>query len=144
MSDETDPFDLLRFVRAQERVYADVVAELTAGCKKTHWMWFVFPQLKGLGHSATALKYGIGSRAEAVAFLDHALLGSRLVECTGIVGRHAPRRIDTIFPYPDTLKFRSSMTLFAAVRPEEQLFGQMIDAFFDGERDAATLALLAR
>jgi uncharacterized protein (DUF1810 family) len=144
MPDETDPFDLLRFVRAQERVYADAVAELAAGCKKTHWMWFVFPQLRGLGRSATALKYGIGSGEEALAFLDHALLGSRLVECTRIVGRHAPRRVDTIFPYPDTLKFRSSMTLFAAVRPEEQLFGQMLDTFFDGERDSATLTLLAR
>jgi uncharacterized protein (DUF1810 family) len=144
MPDETDPFDLQRFVRAQETVYADAVAELRAGCKKTHWMWFVFPQLKGLGHSATALKYGIGSGEEALAFLDHTLLGKRLVACTRIVGRHADRRVDTIFGYPDTLKFRSSMTLFDAVRPEEQLFGQMLDTFFQGERDGATLALLAR
>jgi uncharacterized protein (DUF1810 family) len=143
MPDDKDPFDLQRFVRAQETVYADAVAELTAGCKMTHWMWFVFPQLKGLGHSAAALKYGIGSGEEALAFLDHALLGPRLVESTCIVARHAPRPVETIFGYPDTLKFRSSMTLFEAVRPDEQLFGQMLDTFFEGERDRVTLALLA-
>jgi uncharacterized protein (DUF1810 family) len=140
----TDPFDLQRFVRAQERVYADVLAELTAGRKRTHWMWFVFPQLKGLGQSATALEYGIGSREEALAFLDHAVLGPRLEQCTRLVGRHAARPVEAIFGYPDTMKFSSSMTLFAAVRPEEPLFAELLDIFFEGERDGSTLALLAR
>jgi uncharacterized protein (DUF1810 family) len=139
-----DPFNLLRFVRAQDQVYADVVAELTAGRKRTHWMWFVFPQLKGLGRSATALEYGIGSPEEALAYLGHAALGPRLEECAGLVARHAGRPVEAIFGYPDTLKFRSSMTLFAAVRPEEALFGELLDTFFQGERDGSTLALLAR
>ena len=144
MPDGADPFDLQRFVGAQDSVYADVLAELTAGRKRTHWMWFVFPQLKGLGRSATALHYGIGSREEALAYLGHAVLGPRLQECAGLVGRHAGRPAEAIFGYPDTLKFRSSMTLFAAVRPEEALFGELLDIFFQGERDGATLALLAR
>ena len=142
MSDAIDPFDLRRFVAAQEPIYAAAFAELAAGRKKTHWMWFIFPQIAGLGSSPTAVRYAIGSRGEALAYLDHGVLGPRLLACTRLVAGHAGVPVDSIFGYPDTLKFRSSMTLFATVRSEEPLFGETLDTFFGGERDEATLALL--
>lgn len=138
-------YDLDRFVQAQEPVIATVLAELAAGEKRSHWMWYVFPQLRGLGRSPTAQFYGIGSRGEARAFLDHPVLGPRLKRCTeavlGIEGRSA----HAIFGSPDDLKFHSSMTLFAAVAPDEEaLFRRALDRYFDGRPDAGTLALLGR
>src|SRR5450631_1369237 len=115
-----DPFDLQRFVNAKNPIYSQVCAELRAGQKESHWMWFIFPQLRGLGHSATATAFGIASRQEAAAYLDHAVLGPRLRECTRLVNLVEGREIGQIFGYPDDLKFRSSMTLFASVASDNQ------------------------
>lgn len=138
-----EAFDLVRFVDAQAPVYAQVQAELAAGRKRTHWMWFVFPQLAGLGRSAMAQRYAIGSRGEAVAYLAHPLLGARLRECSALVLSARGPAIDDILGAPDDLKFHSCMTLFDAVAPAgETLFAQCLQRFFGGERDAATLARL--
>ena len=134
--------DLERFVAAQAAVIDDVRAELTAGRKRTHWMWFVFPQLRGLGASPTARHYALGSRDEACAFLVHPVLGPRLRECAALVNRHGGTPIRTIFGTPDDLKFRSSATLFARAAPDEAVFRTSLDLFFGGEPDARTLALL--
>ena len=136
-----DPFDLQRFVDAQRDVHPQVCAELAAGCKRSHWMWFVFPQLKGLGRSATAQHYGIGSQAEAQAYWAHPILGARLKQCTGLVLAVDGRSAHEIFGAPDDLKFRSCMTLFAHVTAEP-LFTRALEKFFDGRPDAATLDLL--
>ncbi|MET3517755.1 uncharacterized protein (DUF1810 family) [Pseudacidovorax sp. 1753] len=138
-----EAFDLVRFVDAQAPVYAQVQAELAAGRKRTHWMWFVFPQLAGLGRSAMAQRYAIGSRGEAVAYLAHPLLGARLRECSALVLSARGPAIDDILGAPDDLKFQSCMTLFDAVAPAgETLFAQCLQRFFGGERDAATLSRL--
>ena len=108
----------------------------------SHWMWFIFPQMRGLGHSATANKFGIGSRDEATAYLDHPVLGSRLRECTLLANRIKGRIIEEIFGYPDDLKFHSSMTLFAKVASDDQLFNSALEKYFAGERDTVTLKLL--
>ncbi len=136
-------FDLARFVAAQAPVYAQVREELATGRKRTHWMWFVFPQIAGLGHSAMTQRYAIDSRAEAAAYLAHPVLGGRLRECSALVlSAHGPA-IDDILGPPDDLKFRSCMTLFDAVAPAgETLFAQCLQRFFGGEPDAATLARL--
>lgn len=136
-------FDLARFVDAQAPVYAQVREELAAGRKRTHWMWFVFPQIAGLGHSAMAQRYAVGSRAEAAAYLAHPVLGGRLRECSALVlSAHGPGIADILGP-PDDLKFHSCMTLFDAVAPAgETLFAQCLQRFFCGEPDAATLARL--
>lgn len=135
-------FDLDRFVAAQDAVYADVVAELKAGHKRSHWMWFIFPQVAGLGRSEMARKYAIGSADEAAAYLAHPLLGPRLRECAGLVAAIDGKRIDEIFSPPDDLKFHSSMTLFADVAPDEAVFQACLDKFFDGLSDPATLEFL--
>jgi len=135
-------FDLERFVRAQAPMYAAVLDELRAGRKRSHWMWFIFPQIAGLGHSEMAQRYAIASADEAAAYLAHPLLGARLRECASIVASHDDRSADEIFGHPDELKFRSSMTLFADVAPDEAVFQDCIDKFFDGEADDATLARL--
>ena len=135
-------FDLERFVAAQDGVYRQALAELRRGRKESHWMWFVFPQIAGLGRSATARFYGIGSAAEARAYLAHPLLGSRLAECTQAILAHRDRSAEAIFGPVDAMKLKSSMTLFAAVAADPTLFASVLDAFFDGERDPATLALL--
>lgn len=135
-------FDLERFVRAQDPVYPAVLAELGAGRKRTHWMWFVFPQLAGLGRSSTAQHYAISGLAEARAYLAHPVLGPRLRECAQLALRHADRAPDAIFAYPDDLKFHSSMTLFAVADPDDPVFAACLDRFFAGVRDAATLDLL--
>lgn len=137
-----DPFDLARFVSAQEPVYARVLAELRRGQKETHWIWFIFPQLKGLGRSATAEHFGIVSREEALAYIGHDLLRGRLIECTSLVLKHAGTRIEHIFPYPDHLKVHSSMTLFADVAPAERVLAKTLDVFFDGKKDEKTRRLL--
>jgi uncharacterized protein (DUF1810 family) len=133
---------LERFVEAQAPVYDQVLAELRAGAKATHWMWFIFPQLKGLGHSATARFFGIASRQEAVAYWRHPLLGARLRECSQLVVAVEGETALKIFGFPDELKFRSSMTLFEQVAPEEPVFRQAIAQYFQGEYDSETLALL--
>jgi uncharacterized protein (DUF1810 family) len=137
-----DLLDLERFIEAQNPVYAGVVAELSRGRKETHWMWFVFPQLRGLGYSSMASYYGIGSRSEAEAYLAHPVLGARLVECTGLVNAVAGASVEEIFGYPDDLKFRSSMTLFAAVAGAPGCFLAALGRYFGGEPDGATLKIL--
>jgi uncharacterized protein (DUF1810 family) len=139
-----DPFDLARFVAAQEPVYSRVLAELTRGRKETHWIWFIFPQLKGLGRSSTAERFGIGSRKEALAYVGNELLRSRLMACTRLVLEHKDARIESIFPCPDDLKFHSSMTLFGEIAPSEPAFGAALKTFFHDEKDRATLTLLTR
>lgn len=137
-----DRFDLQRFVDAQGPVYAQVLAELRAGRKTSHWMWFVFPQLAGLGSSAMARRYAISSLEEAAAYLAHPVLGPRLRECSELVLQAAQPDIRRIFGAPDDLKFRSCMTLFQRAAPQETVFGACLDRFFGGTADAATLALL--
>ena len=139
-----DPFGLQRFVQAQEPVWGAVVAELTAGRKQSHWMWFVFPQLRGLGHSALAWHYGLAHLDEARAYAAHPLLGARLRQCTALVLGHEGRALSDIFGAPDDLKFGSCMTLFAAAEPAEPLFARALAQHRDGRGDARTLARLRR
>jgi uncharacterized protein (DUF1810 family) len=138
----TDPFDLERFVRAQDPVFRDVLAELTRGRKQSHWMWFVFPQVAGLGFSTMSQRYAIGSRAEAKAYLAHPALGPRLIACTRLLLAVDGRTINAILGAPDDAKFRSSMTLFGAVS-DEAVFDEALAKYFAGERDGATLEILA-
>ena len=137
-----DPFDLARFVAAQDPVMGEVRRELRAGRKRTHWMWFVFPQLRDLGRSDVALHYGIRSLAEARAYFAHPLLGPRLVACTALVNALRGRSVNAVFGSPDDLKFHSCMTLFDTARPRE-VFDVALTVHFGRERDARTLALLA-
>lgn len=137
-----DPFDLRRFVDAQAPVFDAVVAELAAGRKRTHWMWFVFPQIAGLGFSPTAQRYAMASRAEALAYWRHPLLGPRLARCAALVRDAAAPSAHSIFGSPDDLKLRSSMTLFAAAVPDEPVFRAVLDRYYGGEADARTLELL--
>ncbi len=134
-----DSFDLKRFVDAQASVYQRVLTELRSGRKASHWMWFIFPQIKGLGSSPMANTYAIASRAEAQAYLDHPVLGARLRECTRFVAAVPDRSIAEILGYPDDLKFRSSMTLFAAVAADNKDFTYPLDKFYGGKADPATL-----
>jgi uncharacterized protein (DUF1810 family) len=137
-----DSFDLKRFLDAQEPVFEQVRTELRRGCKEGHWMWFVFPQLKGLGHSGMAQRFGISSRAEAEAFLAHPILGPRLIECTRLVNLVEGRSMEDIFGDIDTLKFRSSMTLFAQVAGEDSVFADALRKYFKGQADRLTLERL--
>ncbi|MGA2350066.1 MAG: DUF1810 domain-containing protein [Terracidiphilus sp.] len=137
-----DSFNLDRFVSAQAAVYPQVVAELGAGRKRSHWIWFIFPQMKGLGRSSQSEYYGISSLEEAVAYACHPLIGPRLIECTQLVNRVEGRTIDQILGPPDDLKFRSSMTLFARAAPENPVFQEALNQYFNGEADPLTLALL--
>jgi uncharacterized protein (DUF1810 family) len=132
-------FNLDRFVEAQAPVYNKVLAELEAGRKTTHWMWFIFPQIAGLGHSAMAQRYAIASADEAAAYLAHPLLGERLRECASLVAAHDDKEVADIFDPPDDLKFHSSMTLFAEIAPDEFIFTECINKFFDGVPDQATI-----
>lgn len=135
-------FDLERFVVAQAPVYERVRAELAAGAKASHWIWFIFPQLRGLGRSAMAEHFGLADRAEAEAYLAHPVLGARLRECTRLVLEVRNKTLHEIFGSPDDLKFHSSMTLFAAVAPEETLFRQALDRCFDSRPDTLTEQML--
>jgi uncharacterized protein (DUF1810 family) len=137
-----DPFDLERFVEAQANVMEQVRSELRAGAKRGHWIWFIFPQIKGLGSSPTSVYYAIGSREEAAAYLKHPVLGPRLVECTQLALGVRGRTSRQIFGEIDSLKFRSSMTLFAEVTLKETVFREALERFFDGEGDARTLEML--
>jgi uncharacterized protein (DUF1810 family) len=135
-------YDLQRFVEAQDTVFGRVCSELRNGRKQSHWMWFVFPQIRGLGSSAMAARFAISSLAEAQAYLQHSILGGRLRECAGLVNEVEARSIGEIFGYPDDLKFHSSMTLFVAAAPKEMSFQHALGKYFDGRVDAATLARL--
>src|ERR1700755_777565 len=138
-----DRFNLQRFVEAQSGVMERVCTELRAGQKRSHWMWFVFPQIRGLGSSEVGMQYAISEREEARAYLDHVVLGPRLQECAGIVVGLDGRTIEEIFGYPDDLKFHSSMTLFAeAANPSEWVFEKALMKYFGGKADGATLARL--
>lgn len=136
-----DRFDLARFVAAQDDCYAQALAELRAGRKASHWMWFMFPQFDGLGFSAMSRRYAIRSLDEARAYLDHEILGVRLRECTDAVNQLDGRSAHAIFGSPDDMKFRSSMTLFALAAGPDSAFAAALDKFFAGERDARTLEL---
>jgi uncharacterized protein (DUF1810 family) len=135
--------DMQRFLDAQAPVFDEVCAELAAGRKRTHWMWFVFPQLQGLGQSPTARFYGIGSRGEAQDYWRHPVLGARLERCTRLVLAHVDMTAHEIFGSPDDLKLRSCMTLFREVAPDQPLFGQVLQRFYGGQPDRRTLELLA-
>ena len=134
-----DPFNLNRFIKAQDPVYARVSSELRTGRKTSHWMWFVFPQVKGLGFSPMAMKFAITSLDEARAYLDHPVLGPRLVECTRLVCEVKGKTIHEIFGSPDDMKFRSCMTLFSRAADGPGVFGEALKRFFDGEPDTLTL-----
>jgi uncharacterized protein (DUF1810 family) len=137
-----DPFDLNRFVSAQAGVYPQVLMELRAGSKRSHWIWFIFPQIKGLGRSPQSEFYGIGSLEEAAAYLKHPVLGPRLEECTILLNQVTGRTINQIMGFPDDLKFRSSMTLFARAAGEQSVFAEALKKHFGGDPDSATLDLL--
>ncbi|OBG67591.1 MULTISPECIES: DUF1810 domain-containing protein [unclassified Mycobacterium] len=144
MDARSDPFDLERFVDAQAPVYRTVVDELRAGRKRSHWMWFVFPQLRGLGGSPTAVHYGISSLDEARAYLAHELLGPRLRECARLVNQVRGRSAGEIFGSPDDLKLRSSMTLFALATDENGEFVALLEKYYGGQQDELTLKRLGR
>jgi uncharacterized protein (DUF1810 family) len=136
------PFDLQRFVEAQAPIYEQVRAELRAGHKRSHWMWFVFPQIAGLGQSEMARRYAISSLVEAQAYLAHPVLGPRLRDCTGWVNSVEGRSIEDIFGHPDDLKFHSSMTLFARAAEDPVIFDAALRKYFGGRSDRLTLARL--
>ncbi|MDT5064262.1 MAG: hypothetical protein QOK02_417 [Mycobacterium sp.] len=138
-----DPYDLARFVEAQEPMYGTVVEELRAGRKRSHWMWFVFPQLRELGRSPTAMHYGIGSRDGAIAYLDHPILGPRLRECARLVAS-ADDRIERVMGHVDALKLRSSMTLFANATDDDRDFLDVLQRHYDNKPDPLTVELLGR
>ncbi|MGZ5573748.1 MAG: DUF1810 domain-containing protein [Methylobacter sp.] len=142
MTNANDTFDLNRFTSAQENIYDSVLAELRSGRKRTHWMWYIFPQIDGLGHSATSKRYAIKSLEEARQYLNHPVLGQRLLECAEAVFAVKCRSVSEIFGYPDDLKLKSSMTLFAYAATPDSVFSRVLDKYFDGERDALTLQLL--
>jgi uncharacterized protein (DUF1810 family) len=142
MDSASDPFDLQRFVDAQARVYPTVVEELRAGRKRSHWIWFIFPQIAGLGSIPTAARYAITSLDEARAYLRHDVLGPRLHECARLVNAVQNRSIEDIFGFPDNLKVRSSMTLFARATEDNEDFVALLNNYYDGEEDPQTVARL--
>lgn len=139
-----DPFDLSRFVQAQEDDYATALSEIKAGRKESHWMWYIFPQVAGLGFSSMSQRYAIKSRAEAQAYLAHPVLGPRLFECVEAVLSNAGKSAHAIFGSPDDMKLKSCATLFAAVSQPESSFEQLLDTFFSGQRDETTLRILTQ
>ena len=136
---ERDQYNLERFVSAQDSIYAEFVSELRAGMKKSHWMWFIFPQIRGLGRSPVSIEYAISSREEAAAYLQHPVLGPRLKECTQLVLAVEHRSAEEIFGSPDDMKFRSSMTLFAQVSAGDDIFIRALQQYFGGVPDQLTL-----
>lgn len=140
--DRDDPYDLNRFVSAQEGTYDRAMEELRNGQKRSHWMWFIFPQIDGLGSSSTARLYAIKSMEEARQYLDHPVLGPRLMECAEAVLAIEGRSASEIFGYPDDLKLKSSMTLFAQVAQPHSVFSRVLEKYYRGEQDARTLDLL--
>ena len=140
----TDVFHLQRFIDAQDRVYQTVLEELRVGDKRGHWMWYVFPQIRGLGGSATSQEYAISSRDEAKAYLEHPILGARLRECTQLLMAVEDRTAEQVFSYPDNLKFRSSLTLFEYSATEPGIFRAALLRYFGGKPDQLTLDILKR
>jgi uncharacterized protein (DUF1810 family) len=138
-----DPFDLARFVTAQQANYHDAIGELRGDRKRSHWMWYVFPQVAGLGSSAMAKRYAIKSRQEAEAYLAHPLLGPRLVECAEALLQVKGSTAEDIMGYPDWLKLQSSMTLFAALSPPHSPFANVLERYYDGSSDPRTVEFLA-
>jgi uncharacterized protein (DUF1810 family) len=138
-----DQYDLDRFVKAQEGVYQQALSEIINGRKQSHWMWFIFPQFAGLGLSSISKRYAIKSIAEAKAYLHHPVLGARLVECAEALLQIDGRSAFDIFSTPDDLKLKSCATLFASVAPKDSVFDQVLEKYFDGERDKKTLQLIA-
>jgi uncharacterized protein (DUF1810 family) len=138
-----DDYNLHRFLEAQDHIYGAVLDELRAGRKSSHWMWFIFPQIAGLGRSGTAQKFAITSLEEAKAYLQHPVLGARLRECTQLVLNVDGRTAEQIFGYPDHLKFRSCLTSFIAATTENKVFKDALLKYFDGKPDALTLDILA-
>ena len=139
-----DPYDLNRFLSAQEGIYERALAELKGGQKHTHWMWFIFPQIDGLGYSPTAKRYSIKSIEEARQYLSHPVLGKRLLECAEAVVALKGGSVSEIFGYPDDLKFKSSMTLFEKIAGSDSVFSLALDRYCHGERDAMTLRLIEK
>jgi uncharacterized protein (DUF1810 family) len=139
---QDDGFDLNRFLQGQAEVYARALAEIKAGRKRSHWMWFIFPQIDGLGNSPTARFYAIKSKDEAEAYLNHPLLGKRLIECAEALLKIIGKSADEMFGYPDDLKLRSSMTLFASVSTPDSIFSRVLDKYYSGQLDVQTLQIL--
>lgn len=137
-----DPFRLDRFVSAQAGAYARALAELRAGRKRTHWIWYIFPQIAGLGHSSTSRHYAVSGLEEARAYLAHPVLGPRLLECAGVLLSLEGRTASEIMPYPDDLKLRSSMTLFERVAGFDSVFSRVLEKYFGGKRDELTIGRL--
>lgn len=137
-----DPHDLQRFLKAQETTHSRALAEIQNGQKESHWMWFIFPQVAGLGHSSMAIRYAIRSASEAQAYLAHPILGTRLLDCTNALLPHHGHPIREIMGYPDDLKLCSSMSLFAALSAAGSPFHQVLEAFYDGTPDPRTTAFL--
>ncbi|MDJ0554390.1 MAG: DUF1810 domain-containing protein [Microcoleaceae cyanobacterium MO_207.B10] len=138
-----DPFNLSRFISAQDKIYETVLRELKNAKKQSHWMWYIFPQIDGLAKSTTSKYYAIKSIEEAQQYLNHPVLGKRLLECAEIVFGIEGKSISEIFGYPDDLKFKSSMTMFFHVAKPDSIFARIIDKYFQGERDIQTLNILA-
>lgn len=137
-------YNLDRFLLAQENIYDQVVKELKAGSKKSHWMWFIFPQLRGLGSSLTAREYAIDSLSEARTYISHPVLGARLIECISLVidARKNGKTVEEVFGYPDYLKFHSCMTLFSLAGSENPVFKEAIDSVFEGRLDQASIDII--
>lgn len=144
MTNANDPYNLQRFVEAQDPVIEEVKEELRSGRKRTHWMWYVFPQIEGLGSSQLAQRYAISSQDEAEAYLSHPILGSRLRDCTEIVNAVEGRSANEVFGSPDDLKFRSSMTLFETVADDPTPFRTALEQYYENDRDSKTLELLEK
>lgn len=142
-NNKNDPFFLRRFLEAQEEIYGVALSELKGGRKLSHWMWFIFPQIDGLGSSSTAKLYAIKNVNEAKAYLNHAILGPRLIECTKILLNNGGQSASDIFGYPDDLKFCSSMTLFEYAASEDTLYSRALDQYCGGKRDAKTLKIIS-
>jgi uncharacterized protein (DUF1810 family) len=140
---EPDPFNLQRFLTAQAEDYDCALEELQMGRKESHWIWYVFPQVAGLGHSPMAQEYAIRSRDEAVAYLNHPVLGARLTQCCEAPLKHAGKKVQDIMGFPDDLKLRSSMTLFAMVSSEDSVFHNVLNTFYSGQMDERTITFLS-
>ncbi len=133
-----------RFLSAQQDIYPHVINELQNGKKTSHWMWFIFPQIEGLGSSPTSIKYAIKNIEEAKEYLNHPILGKRLLECTNIIAQTENKTADEIFGYPDTMKLRSCLTLFNFIAPEQKVFADVLKKYFNGEEDEQTLSILQK
>lgn len=139
----TDPHNLARFVDAQASLYDRALAEIRAGRKQSHWMWFIFPQIAGLGTSPTAQHYAIKSLAEARAYLSHPILGRRLIECAEAANAIEGKSASEIFGFPDDMKLRSSATLFAEISPPGSAFDRLLQKYFGGDKDPKTISIIA-